>query len=80
VHVSILTRFVHFFLSLFPDFDHDGDGYVSFQEYAQQMALQAQKAEQEQLYGDEKHKQKNKALHDMYKDAAAGVQYKNMYV
>ncbi|CAB9513972.1 expressed unknown protein [Seminavis robusta] len=35
----------------FEDFDHDGDGYVSFQEYSQQMALQAQQAELEQLYG-----------------------------
>jgi len=36
----------------FEDFDHDGDGFVSFQEYAQQMALQAQQAELDQLYGD----------------------------
>lgn len=35
----------------FEDFDHDGDGSVSFQEYSQQMALQAQQAETEQLYG-----------------------------
>ena len=34
----------------FEDFDHDGDGYVSFQEYAQQMALQVQQAEMEQYY------------------------------
>jgi hypothetical protein len=61
------------------DFDHDGDGYVSFQEYAQQMALQAQKAEQEQLYGDMKNSQKNQALQDLYKDASKGssAQYKN---
>lgn len=26
----------------FEDFDHDKDGYISFQEYAQQMALQVQ--------------------------------------
>jgi hypothetical protein len=32
----------------FEDFDHDGDGFVSFQEYAQQMALQVQQAELEQ--------------------------------
>lgn len=66
----------------FPDFDHDGDGYVSFQEYAQQMALQAQKAEQEQLYGDSKNKQKNQALQDFYNEAARGTsaQFKNMYV
>ena len=29
----------------YEDFDHDGDGYISFQEYAQQMAIQVQKAE-----------------------------------
>ena len=29
----------------FDDFDHDGDGFISFQEYAQQMALQVSQAE-----------------------------------
>ena len=32
----------------FEDFDHDKDGYVSFKEYAQQMALQVKQAEAEQ--------------------------------
>jgi len=32
----------------FEDFDHDQDGFVSFEEYAQQMALQVQKAENEE--------------------------------
>jgi len=31
----------------FEDFDHDGDGFIGFQEYAQQMALTIQKAEQD---------------------------------
>lgn len=31
----------------FEDFDHDGDGYIGFQEYAQQMALTVQQAEKE---------------------------------
>jgi hypothetical protein len=31
----------------FEDFDHDRDGYVSFKEYAQQMALQVKQAEQD---------------------------------
>ena len=31
----------------FEDFDHDGDGYISFQEYGQQMALTLQQAENE---------------------------------
>jgi hypothetical protein len=34
----------------FDDFDHDGDGSVSFKEYAEQMALQVQQAELEQYY------------------------------
>jgi len=38
----------------FEDFDHDGDGYVSFQEYAQQMALQVQQAEMDQYYAQQK--------------------------
>ena len=49
----------------FEDFDHDGDGYVSFQEYSQQMALQAQQAEAEQLYGKEK-SQKAQAMQGLY--------------
>ena len=36
----------------FEDFDHDKDGFVSFSEYAQQMALQAQKAERDQMYNE----------------------------
>jgi len=31
----------------FEDFDHDGDGFIGFQEYAQQMALTVQQAEKE---------------------------------
>lgn len=55
----------------FEDFDHDGDGYVSFQEYAQQMALQAQQAELEQLYGGGSNK-KAQALSDMAGHAQSG--------
>jgi hypothetical protein len=33
----------------FEDFDHDGDGYIGFQEYAQQMALTVQQAEKSKL-------------------------------
>lgn len=50
----------------FEDFDHDGDGYVSFQEYSQQMALQAQQAEAEQLYGDGSGTQKAQAMQGLY--------------
>ena len=35
----------------FEDFDHDHDGFVSFEEYATQMALQVKQAEWEQQYG-----------------------------
>lgn len=33
----------------FEDFDHDGNGYVSFEEYSSQMAIQAEQAELEEL-------------------------------
>lgn len=33
----------------FEDFDHDGNGYVSFEEYSTQMAIQAEQAELEEL-------------------------------
>jgi hypothetical protein len=57
----------------FDDFDHDGDGFVSFQEYAQQMALQAQQAELDQLYATTgAEKDKAKALTDLYKSASGG--------
>lgn len=62
----------------FDDFDHDGDGHVSFQEYSQQMALQAQQAEMEQMYsgGD---KQKSQALSDFYNSAKKGADLQDMY-
>lgn len=60
----------------FDDFDHDGDGFVSFQEYSQQMALQAQQAELEELYsGSAGDKQKAQALNDMYKSSRSGELY-----
>ena len=37
----------------FEDFDHDKDGYVSFSEYAQQMALQVKQAEWDQYYAQQ---------------------------
>lgn len=57
----------------FEDFDHDGDGYVSFQEYAQQMALQVQQAELEQHQaqkagGGRAEAQRAEALHRLYDD------------
>jgi hypothetical protein len=63
----------------FEDFDHDGDGFVSFQEYAQQMALQAQQAELEQMYGggNAASSQKAQALSDMYGSAKQGQNLKD---
>jgi hypothetical protein len=48
-----------------------GDGFVSFKEYAQQMALQAQKAEMEQMYGGGD-QQKAQAYQAMAGTAQAG--------
>lgn len=61
----------------FEDFDHDGDGHVSFQEYSQQMALQAQQAELEELYGGggSESSQKAQALHDLYTHSQGGGFY-----
>ena len=63
----------------FEDFDHDKDGYVSFQEYAQQMAVQAQQAELDQYYAQsqgksgEKEAQKANALYDLYGSTTGGA-------
>jgi hypothetical protein len=59
----------------FEDFDHDGDGHVSFQEYSQQMALQAQQAELEQMYGKSGDNKKAQALKDMYADSKKGMKF-----
>lgn len=45
----------------FEDFDHDGNGFISFQEYSQQMALQIQQAELEQYYAQQSGQGTNKA-------------------
>lgn len=47
----------------FEDFDHDGDGYVGFQEYAHQMKLQVKQAEQDAI--DSNSKSKANALQGM---------------
>ena len=73
----------------FEDFDHDKDGYVSFTEYAQQMAVQAQQAEMEQYYAQSqgqsgrKEEAKANALYDLYGSAAgahtAGGGFDDLY-
>lgn len=56
---------------------NSGDGYVSFQEYSQQMALQAQKAEMEQMYGGGSSSSQNKAK--AYQDLASGSNFEEVY-
>ena len=69
----------------FEDFDHDGDGYVSFQEYAQQMAVQAQQAEMEQYYAQSEGKSGRKeaakanALYDLYGSTKKGDGFNDLY-
>ena len=69
----------------FEDFDHDKDGQVSFQEYAQQMGVQAQQAELDQYYAQSqgqsgtKEAQKANALYDLYSGAAATDGFNDLY-
>ena len=51
---------------------------MSFQEYAQQMALQAQQAEAEATYGSSK-TNKAQALNELYNDATKGSNFNDMY-
>jgi len=69
----------------FEDFDHDKDGYVSFQEYAQQMAVQAQQAEMDQYYAQsqgqsgKKEAAKANALYDLYSSAGSSDGFNDLY-
>jgi hypothetical protein len=65
----------------FEDFDHDGDGFVSFQEYAQQMALQAQQAEKEQMYGASSgsSNKKAEAYAQLYGETQKGGGFNDVY-
>lgn len=62
---------------MFDDFDHDGDGFVSFQEYSQQMAIVAAQAEQDTLAGGDN--QKAQAMNDLYNSAKQGGGGRNDY-
>mmetsp|Transcript_4738 Transcript_4738/g.13675 ORF Transcript_4738/g.13675 Transcript_4738/m.13675 type:complete len:253 (-) Transcript_4738:650-1408(-) len=59
----------------FEDFDHDGDGYVSFEEYSSQMAVQAEQAELEELYGSGNGAAKAQAYSDLAKGAGGNKMY-----
>lgn len=61
----------------FEDFDHDGDGFVSFEEYSKQMAVQAEQAELEELYGTGTGNSAAKA--QAYGDLARGAGGNKMY-
>ncbi len=69
----------------FEDFDHDKDGFVSFTEYAQQMAVQAQQAELDQYYAQsqgqsgKKEAQKANALYSLYGSAADSDGFNDLY-
>lgn len=68
----------------FEDFDHDTDGYVSFKEYAQQMALQVQQQELEQFKAAQSGQpavqtKKQKALEALYQDAKRGQTFEEVY-
>lgn len=72
----------------FEDFDHDGDGFVSFQEYAQQMALQAQQAELEASKKDKSAAggasstaatNKAKGLKNLYGETKKADTFKDLY-
>ena len=69
----------------FEDFDHDKDGYVSFQEYAQQMAVQAQQAELDQYYAQSQGQSGNKeakkanALYDLYGSSTGSDGFNDLY-
>jgi hypothetical protein len=67
----------------FEDFDHDKDGFVSFQEYAQQMALQVQQAELDNYYKQQAGQQPNQAaaqgMKDLYKETKKADGFNDLY-
>lgn len=71
----------------FEDFDHDKDGYVSFQEYAQQMAVQVKKAEAEAKRAKQsgsnaaaaRANQKTNALYDLAGEAQHAGGFNDLY-
>ena len=72
----------------FEDFDHDKDGFVSFDEYSKQMAKQVQEAEWEAKYGATKtggtanynsKQQAAKGLKGLYGEAQEADSFKDLY-
>ena len=71
----------------FEDFDYDKNGYINFQEYSQQMAVQAKKAEQDkrraQQSGSTSQQQKANLKAHAYKglsgEAKVGNDFDDLY-
>lgn len=69
----------------FEDFDHDKDGFISFQEYAQQMAAQVKQAELDQYYAQQAGKgtkeaaQKLNSLKGLYGETKKGDNFDDLY-
>jgi len=73
----------------FEDFDHDHDGYVSFQEYEKQMKKQLAKAEQETKYAANssgassaktvKAKAKTEGLQGLYSETKKADNFQDLY-
>lgn len=55
------------------DFDHDNNGYMSFQEYQQQMAFQVQKAKEKE------NKNAEKGLQGLYKETTKAENFNDLY-
>jgi Ca2+-binding EF-hand superfamily protein len=55
------------------DFDHNKDGYMTFQEYRQQMALQVQRAKQKE------NKEAEKGLQGLYKETNKAGNFNDLY-
>jgi Ca2+-binding EF-hand superfamily protein len=65
------------------DFDHDKNGYITFQEYRQQMALLAQQEELSNYYkqqaGQKTNREVEKGLHGLYKESAQVDNFNDLY-
>jgi Ca2+-binding EF-hand superfamily protein len=65
---------------MFEDFDHDHDGFVSFTEYAQQMALQVQQAEWDAQNGGGKQAQQQlQGLQGLYGETQKKRNFEDLY-
>lgn len=67
----------------FEDFDHNRDGLVSFEEYAQQMAMQVQQAELDSYYkqqaGQKVKKKAEKGIQGLHKETTKAGSFDDLY-